>query len=183
MDSEIRDLAFLLDQISTEHISKIQKSSSSGSESGSGSGLDVFLVSMGEADHHELLGVEVEGARNCGYRIVTYFVFGDEHQWLEVRRRICFELEHTPNMYVSLFGSVERYYELIHRTKWQEGLVPPAYWLDTPNSLYVIANAFKNLCTIVIDHLININFLLRYATKHARWMPIAPFIRAMAISL
>ncbi|KAI5657681.1 hypothetical protein M9H77_26474 [Catharanthus roseus] len=115
-------------------------------------------VPVGEKDHHELLGVVVEdvavdenliGDENCGYRVMTDFVFGDEHQWLEVRRQMIFELERTTNMYISLFGSAECVYELICRTHWQNGPAPLDHWLETPDSLYVITNIF-NLCVIFI---------------------------------
>ncbi|KAI5672004.1 hypothetical protein M9H77_12368 [Catharanthus roseus] len=53
------------------------------------------------------------GDGNCDYRVVTNFVFGDEHQWPKIHRRMIFELEHTTNMYLSLFGSAKRVYELI----------------------------------------------------------------------
>ncbi|KAI5680960.1 hypothetical protein M9H77_02187 [Catharanthus roseus] len=48
---------------------------------------------VGEGDRHELLGEGAEGATmaenvigdgNYGYRVVTDFVFGDEHQWPEL---------------------------------------------------------------------------------------------------
>ncbi|KAI5672729.1 hypothetical protein M9H77_13093 [Catharanthus roseus] len=94
----------------------------------------------------------VIGDGNCGYRVVADFVFGDKHQWLEVRRRRIFELEHTTNMYLSLFESAERIYELVRRTQWQNGPALSDHWLETPDSLYVIANTF-NLCVILIARL------------------------------
>ncbi|KAI5656547.1 hypothetical protein M9H77_25340 [Catharanthus roseus] len=45
---------------------------------------------------------------NCVYRIVADYVFGGEHQWLEIRRRMLYELEHSTNMYLSFLGSAER---------------------------------------------------------------------------
>ncbi|KAI5672836.1 hypothetical protein M9H77_13200 [Catharanthus roseus] len=45
----------------------------------------------------------VKSDGNYGYRVVVDFVFRDEHQWHEVHRRMIFELEHTTNIYLSLF--------------------------------------------------------------------------------
>ncbi|KAI5649554.1 hypothetical protein M9H77_35559 [Catharanthus roseus] len=86
---------------------------------------------------------------NCGFQVVANFMFGDKHQWPEVRRRMLFELEHMANIYVSLLGSAECVYELVRRTQWQNGTAPLDHWLETLDSLYVIANAF-NLCVILI---------------------------------
>ncbi|KAI5677484.1 hypothetical protein M9H77_08434 [Catharanthus roseus] len=92
----------------------------------------------------------VIGDKNCGYWVVADFVFGDEHQWREVCRPMVFELEHTTNMYISLFELPERVYELIRRTQWHNRLAPLDHWLETPDSL--IENAF-NLCVILIAQL------------------------------
>ncbi|KAI5658379.1 hypothetical protein M9H77_27172 [Catharanthus roseus] len=58
------------------------------------------------------------GDGNCGYRVMADFVFGDEHQWLEVRRRILYKLEHSMNVYVNLVGSEVRVNELVHKIHW-----------------------------------------------------------------
>ncbi|KAI5649710.1 hypothetical protein M9H77_35715 [Catharanthus roseus] len=200
MDSEIRDPASLLDQISTRPISKVKEmrqiakgelSPGSDSSFGSQSSFDFGSGSHGKADCHELLGIGV----------VADFVFGEEHQWHEVRRRMIFYLEHTMNMYLSLFRSVERVYELIRRTQWRDGHAPPEHWLDIPDSLYVIENAFNLYhiaSTLVTGHLAEQQyfikfiitcaktkfiFLLSYATTNVRWMPIVLFTDAMGISL
>ncbi|KAI5657051.1 hypothetical protein M9H77_25844 [Catharanthus roseus] len=137
MDSEMRSLTDLLHKISTGPISKVREmlrlakgvlSLVLPKDSG------VTLTSLFEGDHHEFLGEGAEGApmdevvyllfnwknvvggRNCGYRVVTDFLFGDEHQWPEA------------------------------------GLAPLEHWLETPDSLYVIANAF-NLCVVLIAQL------------------------------
>ncbi|KAI5650031.1 hypothetical protein M9H77_36036 [Catharanthus roseus] len=95
----------------------------------------------------------VIGDGNCGYRVVADFVFSDEHQWPEVRREMLYELEHSTNLYVNLVGSEERVNELIHRINWLvDGPAPYAHWFETPNSLYIVANAF-NLCVILIAQL------------------------------
>ncbi|KAI5668040.1 hypothetical protein M9H77_17893 [Catharanthus roseus] len=65
---------------------------------------------------------------------------------------MCFDLHHCMNVYVQLFGSVERVTELIRRTNWEEGLAPADYWMDTPDHLYVIANTF-NLCVVFLARL------------------------------
>ncbi|KAI5673389.1 hypothetical protein M9H77_13753 [Catharanthus roseus] len=56
------------------------------------------------------------------------------------------------NMYVLLFRSVERVYELIRKTCWDEGPMPYEHWLDTPDHFYVIANTF-NFCVVLIARL------------------------------
>ncbi|KAI5670806.1 hypothetical protein M9H77_11170 [Catharanthus roseus] len=90
MDSEMRDLTSMLEEISTGPISKVR---------------------------------ECDG--NCEFRIVANFLFGDENQWPEIRRRMFYDLHHHMNMHVSLFGSVERVDELIKKTYWEE--VPAPY--------------------------------------------------------
>ncbi|KAI5648501.1 hypothetical protein M9H77_34506 [Catharanthus roseus] len=95
----------------------------------------------------------VIGDGNCGYRVVADFVFGDEHQWPEVHRQMLYELEHSTNLYVNLVGSEERVNELVHRIHWLvDEPAPYAHWFETPDSLYIIANAF-NLCVILIAQL------------------------------
>ncbi|KAI5673127.1 hypothetical protein M9H77_13491 [Catharanthus roseus] len=56
------------------------------------------------------------------------------------------------NMYVSVFRSVERVYELIRKSSWEEAPAPYEYWLDTSDHLYVIANTF-NFCMVLTAHL------------------------------
>ncbi|KAI5676693.1 hypothetical protein M9H77_07643 [Catharanthus roseus] len=79
----------------------------------------------------------MEGGGNCGFRVVAKFLFGDENQWLEIRRRMSYDLHHHMNMYVQLFGSLERVYELIKKTNWEEGSAPYEHWIDTPDHLYL----------------------------------------------
>ncbi|KAI5652938.1 hypothetical protein M9H77_30125 [Catharanthus roseus] len=130
---------------------KIQKSSGSVSGSGTGSGVRVpGRDPVREGDRHELLGKGTEDATvaenvigdgNCGYRVVADFVFGDEHQWLET------------NLYVNLVGPEEHVNEIVHRINWLVGgPAPYAHWFETPDSLYIVANAF-NLCVILIAQL------------------------------
>ncbi|KAI5648547.1 hypothetical protein M9H77_34552 [Catharanthus roseus] len=95
----------------------------------------------------------VIGDGNCGYRVVADFVFGDEPQWPEVRRGMLYELEHSTNLYVNLVGSEDRVNELVHRINWLvDGLASYVHWFETPDSLYIVANAF-NLCVILIAQL------------------------------
>ncbi|KAI5648782.1 hypothetical protein M9H77_34787 [Catharanthus roseus] len=89
----------------------------------------------------------VVGDGNCGFRVVSNFLFRDENHWVEIRRRMCFDLHHHMNVYTQLFGSVECVTELIRRTDWEEGSALADYWMDTPDRLYVIANIF-NLCVL-----------------------------------
>ncbi|KAI5658638.1 hypothetical protein M9H77_27431 [Catharanthus roseus] len=92
------------------------------------------------------------GDGNCSYRVVANFVFGDEHQWPEVRRRMLYELEHSANVYLNLVGSAKRVNGLVHRIRWQDGPTLYEHWLETLDSLYAIENAF-NLCVILIAKL------------------------------
>ncbi|KAI5659884.1 hypothetical protein M9H77_28677 [Catharanthus roseus] len=92
------------------------------------------------------------GDGNCGFRVVSNFLFRDENHWVEIRRKMCFDLHHRMNVYVQMFGSVERVTELIRRTNWEEGSASADYWMDTPDHLYVIANTF-NLCVVFLARL------------------------------
>ncbi|KAI5650135.1 hypothetical protein M9H77_36140 [Catharanthus roseus] len=94
----------------------------------------------------------VSGDGNCGFRIVSNFLFRDENHWVEIRRRMCFDLHHRMNVYVQLFGSIERVTELKRRTNWEEGSASANCWMDTPDLLYVIANTF-NLCVVFLARL------------------------------
>ncbi|KAI5671795.1 hypothetical protein M9H77_12159 [Catharanthus roseus] len=91
----------------------------------------------------------VVGDSNCGFRVVSNFLFGYENHWVEIRRRMSYDLRHRMNVYEQLFGSVERVIELIMKTNWEEGSAPPEYWMDTPDHFYVIANTF-NLCIVLL---------------------------------
>ncbi|KAI5667163.1 hypothetical protein M9H77_17016 [Catharanthus roseus] len=88
-----------------EHVSiahrKIQKSSGSSSGTGSGS-----WPSSGSGSGSRGRGRPPRAPRERGRRrdCGQNFVFGDEHQWLEVRRRMLYELEHSRNLYVNLVG-------------------------------------------------------------------------------
>ncbi|KAI5652728.1 hypothetical protein M9H77_29915 [Catharanthus roseus] len=81
--------------------------------------------------------------------VVSNFLFGDENHWVEIRRRMSYDLQHRMNVSKQFFGSVERVTELIMKTNWEEGLAPPECWMDTPDHHYVIANTF-NLCVIFL---------------------------------
>ncbi|KAI5663645.1 hypothetical protein M9H77_22968 [Catharanthus roseus] len=124
---------------------------SSGSVSGSGTGSESLPCSgsgrdpVGEGDHHELLGKGAEDATvaenvigdgNCRYRVVADFVFGDEHQWPEVRREMLYELELLKNLINWLVDRPASY----------------AHWFETPDSLYIVENTF-NLWVILIARL------------------------------
>ncbi|KAI5676588.1 hypothetical protein M9H77_07538 [Catharanthus roseus] len=64
-----------------------------------------------------------------------------------------YKLEHSTNLYVNLVGSEERVNELVHRIHWLgDGPASYVHWFETPDSLYIIANAF-NLCVILIAQL------------------------------
>ncbi|KAI5662007.1 hypothetical protein M9H77_21330 [Catharanthus roseus] len=73
-----------------------------------------------------------------------------------------YDLHHHMNVYVQLFGSLERVTELIRKTNWGEGSASVDYWMDTPNHLYVIANTF-NLCVVLIARFGLTTILLLYS--------------------
>ncbi|KAI5676814.1 hypothetical protein M9H77_07764 [Catharanthus roseus] len=91
----------------------------------------------------------VVGDGNCGFRVVFNFLFGDENHWAEIRRRLSYDSHHHMNVYVQLFGLLERVTELIRKINWSEGSAPVDFWMDTPDNLYGIANTF-NLCVVLI---------------------------------
>ncbi|KAI5648930.1 hypothetical protein M9H77_34935 [Catharanthus roseus] len=91
----------------------------------------------------------VVGDGNCGFRVVSNFLFGDENHWVEIRRRMSYDLRHRMHVYEQLFGSVERVTELIVQTNWEEGSAPRKYRMNTSYHLYVIANTF-NLCVVFL---------------------------------
>ncbi|KAI5681402.1 hypothetical protein M9H77_02629 [Catharanthus roseus] len=51
-------------------------------------------------------------------------VAGDENHWIEIRRRMIFDLRHHMRVYEQLFGSVERVTELIMQINWEDGSEP-----------------------------------------------------------
>ncbi|KAI5664705.1 hypothetical protein M9H77_24028 [Catharanthus roseus] len=91
----------------------------------------------------------VVGDGNCGFRVISNFLFGDENHWVEIHRRLSYDLRHCMHVYEQSFGTVERVTELIMKTNWEEGSAPPEYLMNTPDHLYVIANTF-NLCVVFI---------------------------------
>ncbi|KAI5673931.1 hypothetical protein M9H77_14295 [Catharanthus roseus] len=183
----MHNLASLLDQISTCSISKVREmrrimkgvlSLVLPEDPDRAPVLDpvsvLVRVHVEGADRHRHLRIgDVDSDGNYGYRVVADFVFGDENQWPEVRR-LSFELEHMTNKYVSLFGSLERYYELIQRTQWVDGHAPPEHWSITPGSLYIIANAF-NLCVVLIARLGSTTLLplYLYSDRTAGTLPLS----------
>ncbi|KAI5668156.1 hypothetical protein M9H77_18009 [Catharanthus roseus] len=164
-----------------EHVSiahrKIGKSSGSGSGSGLGSGSRTGSSSRGRAPStflyidafpgfaYEFIHnwKNVMGDSNCGFRVVANFLFRDKNQWPEICRQMTFELQLHTNMYASLFGSVERAYELIQRTQWFERHAPLEHWLDTPDHLYVFANTF-NFCVVLVAGLGSTTLLPLYSS-------------------
>ncbi|KAI5656780.1 hypothetical protein M9H77_25573 [Catharanthus roseus] len=124
MDSEMRSLTDLLHQISTRPISKVREmrrlvkgvlnpvlhedpgvTLTSPPEVAVTKGRKKTDSRKRDKSHWEH---NVIGDENYGYRVVADFVFGDEHQWPEVRRGMLYELEHSANLYVNLLGSEER---------------------------------------------------------------------------
>ncbi|KAI5669023.1 hypothetical protein M9H77_18876 [Catharanthus roseus] len=85
----------------------------------------------------------VIGDGNCGFRVVSNFLFKDENHWVEICRRMIYDLRHHMRVYEQLFGSVECVTELIMQTNWEDGSAPREYWMNTPDHLYVIANTFN----------------------------------------
>ncbi|KAI5652716.1 hypothetical protein M9H77_29903 [Catharanthus roseus] len=143
---------------------KIKKSSGSGSRSGSGSssGSNPSPRGRGRSPRSDRsrgrerssgrVYVNVVEDGNCGFRIVSNFLFGDENYWVEIRRRMSYDLRHHMHVYEKFFGSVECVKELIMQMNWEEGLAPPEYWMNTPDHLFVIANTF-NLCVVFLARL------------------------------
>ncbi|KAI5673703.1 hypothetical protein M9H77_14067 [Catharanthus roseus] len=74
---------------------------------------------------------------------------GTKNHWVEIRRRMSYDLQYRMHVYEQLFGSVERMTELIMQTNWEEDSAPPKYWMNTPDHLYIIANTF-NLCVVFL---------------------------------
>ncbi|KAI5661625.1 hypothetical protein M9H77_20948 [Catharanthus roseus] len=68
-------------------------------------------------------------------------------------------------MYMSIFGSVERVYELIRKTIRDEGPAPYEHWLDTLDHLYVIGNTF-NFCVVLIARLGSTTVLSLYSNMN-----------------
>ncbi|KAI5661761.1 hypothetical protein M9H77_21084 [Catharanthus roseus] len=58
----------------------------------------------------------VVGDGNCGFRVVSNFLFGDQNHWVKIRRRMSYDLRHHMHVYEQLFGSVERVTKLIMQT-------------------------------------------------------------------
>ncbi|KAI5654011.1 hypothetical protein M9H77_31198 [Catharanthus roseus] len=85
----------------------------------------------------------VVGDGNCGFRVVSRFLFGDENHCVEIRRSMSYDLRHRMHVYEQLLGSVERVSKLIMKTNWEEGLAPSKYWMNTHDHFYVIANTFN----------------------------------------
>ncbi|KAI5663215.1 hypothetical protein M9H77_22538 [Catharanthus roseus] len=138
---------------------KIQKLSGSVSGSGTRSGLLPVRVlgqdPVGEGDRHELLG---KGQN---------FVFGDEHQWPEVRRGMLYELEHSTNLYVNLVGSEERVNELVHRINWLLGsttMLPLYSYSDHPEGTLVISFLTEE------RHFIQLNDMCPIPPLHFQWI-------------
>ncbi|KAI5656938.1 hypothetical protein M9H77_25731 [Catharanthus roseus] len=183
MESEMRDLTSLLQEISTGLISNVREvSSGSGSNpsprgrgrpprSGRSRGRG---CSSGRSSLSTVVSPDsppmpfpfknafpgftyqfiqnwknVAGDGNCGFKVVSNFLFGDENHWIEIRRRMIFNLRHYMRVYEQLFGLVERVTELIMQTNWEDGSAPRDHWINTPNHLYVIANTF-NLCDVFL---------------------------------
>ncbi|KAI5652959.1 hypothetical protein M9H77_30146 [Catharanthus roseus] len=101
------------------------------------------------------------------WKNVIDFVFGDEHQWPEIRRLMLYELERSTNVYLNLVSSEVHVNELVHRIYWPvDGPAPCEQWFKTPDSLYVIANAF-NMCVIPIAQL---NDWCLMSPLHVQWI-------------
>ncbi|KAI5649724.1 hypothetical protein M9H77_35729 [Catharanthus roseus] len=143
------------EHVSIEH-GKIGKSSGSGSGSGSGSssGSGPSLRGRGRPPRS---GRVRDRGRNIGM-VVANFLFRDENQWPEIRRKMFYDLHHHMNMYVQLFGSLDGY----SKTNWEEGSTPYEHWMDTPGHLYVIDNT-SNFCVVLIARLESTNILPLYS--------------------
>ncbi|KAI5653435.1 hypothetical protein M9H77_30622 [Catharanthus roseus] len=159
MDSEMRSLTDLLHQISTGPISKIREMRHLAKRvlspvlpedpSMTLTSPPEVAVTKGQkktnSTKRDNNWKNTIGDGNCGYQVVVDFVFSDEHQWLEVRRRMLYELEHSMNVYLNLVGSEVRVNELVHRIYWPVNGPAPCmmdvrYLLYTFNGFIIVPN-------------------------------------------
>ncbi|KAI5657975.1 hypothetical protein M9H77_26768 [Catharanthus roseus] len=82
--------------------------SGSGSSSGSGSGSNPSPRGRGRPPRsRRKIVLNVVGDGTCGFKVVSNFLFGDENHWIEIRRRMSYDLRQHMHIYEQLFGSVE----------------------------------------------------------------------------
>ncbi|KAI5658169.1 hypothetical protein M9H77_26962 [Catharanthus roseus] len=48
----------------------------------------------------------VVGDGNCGFRVVSNFLFGDENHWVEIRRRMSYDLRHHMHVYEQFVNNI-----------------------------------------------------------------------------
>ncbi|KAI5652489.1 hypothetical protein M9H77_29676 [Catharanthus roseus] len=91
---------------------KLGKSSGSGPGSGSGSGSGSIPSPRGRGSRFVVVGARAEDVavvdRVYQPSVVSNFLFGDKNHWVEIQRRMIFDLRHHMRVYEQLFGSVER---------------------------------------------------------------------------
>ncbi|KAI5663811.1 hypothetical protein M9H77_23134 [Catharanthus roseus] len=150
MESEMRDLTSMSDKISTGSISKVRECCCL---------MKGILCPVLHEDPcapltspqfiYEFIynRKNVVGHGNYGFKVVANFLFRDENHWPEVRRQMTFDLQLHLNVYLQLFGSLDRVYRYIQRTQWFDGPAPEEYWLEIHDQLNVIANIF-NFCVL-----------------------------------
>ncbi|XP_074290564.1 uncharacterized protein LOC141617279 [Silene latifolia] len=86
--------------------------------------------------------VNVIGDGNCGYRCIALDIYGDENEWLKVRRDLLDELESNKEFYTDIFAGVDNFVALCDRVSFSGGQCLRPYWFDT-ELLLVAANRYN----------------------------------------
>ncbi|KAI5649673.1 hypothetical protein M9H77_35678 [Catharanthus roseus] len=81
----------------------------------------------------------VVGDGNCGFRVVSNFLFGDENHWVEIHRRMSYDLRHRMHMdalcpYYMCNGNIIEICKLVDGRphiiiRWQIGLRDPVKYI------------------------------------------------------
>lgn len=89
------------------------------------------------------------GDGNSGFRMLSYFLYGDEHQCAEVHRRMWNELRDKRELYINCFGGNGRFYEVLDACVHSKRFAPRHCWMDIPDYLIIAAN-ISNLCIVLV---------------------------------
>ena len=90
--------------------------------------------------------VNVLGDGNCGFRTISYFQYGDQTKWVDIRQDLIEELTTNKALHLrALGGSHEEYENVVHRLSWFQTPAPEAHWCEVMTLGLVVATKYQKV--------------------------------------
>ena len=80
---------------------------------------------------------DVRGDGNCGFRVLSHYMFGHEDGWVQARNFLANELSTNPLLYHGPY--LEGVTQAISRIRWESGPCGRSHWMQFPEDMFAIA--------------------------------------------